>query len=170
MQKRIRLEIKDKNVTVFTKMPNAFQSAVLAKVVLENLLKYITAFKTHRQLSQIEFLEKRVNDSEDRYKQAQQNFARYKDNALGIIFQSAQTKEQILNNELAIAFNIYNQFTVQLEQARVDLEKETPYFSILEPISIPGSLTDPNINFYVLKYFVIILILTFLIVLFKLFF
>jgi len=170
IKSRIKLEIKDKNVTVFTKMPNAFQSAVLAKVVLENLLKYITAFKTHRQLSQIEFLEKRVNDSEDRYKQAQQNFARYKDNALGIIFQSAQTKEQILNNELAIAFNIYNQFTVQLEQARVDLEKETPYFSILEPISIPGSLTDPNINFYVLKYFVIILILTFLIVLFKLFF
>ena len=108
IKSRIKLEIKDKNVTVFTKMPNAFQSAVLAKVVLENLLKYITAFKTHRQLSQIEFLEKRVNDSEDRYKQAQQNFARYKDNALGIIFQSAQTKEQILNNELALEYLIHD--------------------------------------------------------------
>jgi len=170
MKSRIRLEIKDKNVTVFTKMPNAFQSAVLAKVVLENLLKYITAFKTHRQLNQIEFLEKRVNDSEERYKQAQQNFARYKDNALGIIFQSAQTREQILTNELTIAFNIYNQFTVQLEQAKADLKKETPYFSILEPISIPGSQLEPSFSTFLIKYLVIFISITFLTVLYKLIF
>lgn len=169
MKKRIRLEIKDKNVTVYTKMPNAFQSAVVGKAVLENLLRYITAFKTHKQLSQIEFLEKRVNDSEQRYKKAQQNFAGYKDNTLGIILQSAQTREQILNNELTIAFNIYNQFTVQLEQAKVDLKKETPYFSILEPISIPGTQLEPSFSTFLIKYLVIFISVTFLIVLYKLF-
>lgn len=169
MKKRIRLEIKDKNVTVYTKMPNAFQSAVVGKAVLENLLRYITAFKTHKQLSQIEFLEKRVNDSEQRYKKAQQNFAGYKDNTLGIILQSAQTREQILNNELTIAFNIYNQFTVQLEQSKVDLKKETPYFSILEPISIPGTQLEPSFSTFLIKYLVIFISVTFLIVLYKLF-
>ena len=170
MQKRIRLEIKDKNVTVYTKMPNAFQSAVVGKAVLENLLRYITAFKTHRQLTQIEFLEKRVFDSENRYKKALQNIAGYKDNTLGIILQSAQTREQILNNELTIAFNIYNQFSVQLEQAKVDLKKETPYFSILEPISIPGSQLEPRLSTFFIKYLVVFIGVTFLIVLYKLFF
>ena len=170
MKRRIRLEIKDKNVTVYTKMPNAFQSAVVSKVVLENLLRYITAFKTHKQLNQIEFLEKRVYDSEERYKKAQQNFAGYKDNTLGIILQSAQTREQILNNELTIAFNIYNQFSVQLEQAKVDLKKETPYFSILEPISIPVTPIEPNIVTYIIKYLAIFLSVTFLILIYKLFF
>jgi uncharacterized protein involved in exopolysaccharide biosynthesis len=170
MKKRIRLEIKDKNVTVYTKMPNAFQSAVVGKAVLENLLKYITAFKTHKQLSQIEFLEKRVIDSEERYKKAQQNFAGYKDNTLGIFLQSAQTREQILNNELSIAFNIYNQFAIQLEQAKVELNKETPYFSILEPITIPGSPSDPNLINCIIKHLAIFVILTFIIVLYKLFF
>lgn len=170
MQKRIRLEIKDKNVTVYTKMPNAFQSAVVGKAVLENLLRYITAFKTYKQLNQIEFLEKRVYDSEERYKKAQQNFAVYKDNTLGIILQSAQTREQILNNELTIAFNIYNQFSVQLEQAKVDLKKETPYFSILEPISIPGSQLEPSLSTFFIKYLVIFISVTFIIVLYKLFF
>jgi uncharacterized protein involved in exopolysaccharide biosynthesis len=170
MKKRIRLEIKDKNVTVYTKMPNPFQSAVVGKAVLENLLRYITAFKTHKQLSQIEFLEKRVNDSEERYKKAQQNFAGYKDNTLGIILQSAQTREQILNNELTVAFNIYNQFSVQLEQAKVDLKKETPYFSILEPISIPGSQLEPSLSTFLIKYLVFFIGLIFLIVLYKLLF
>jgi hypothetical protein len=111
-----------------------------------------------------------VNDSEERYKKAQQNFAGYKDNTLGIILQSAQTREQILNNELTIAFNIYNQFTVQLEQAKGDLKKETPYFSILEPISIPESRIEPNLTSTLIKYSAIFLSLTFLIILYKLFF
>jgi hypothetical protein len=170
MKKRIRLEIKDKNVTVYTKMPNAFQSAVVGKAVLENLLRYITAFKTHKQLTQIEFLEKRVNDSEERYKKAQLNYAGYKDNSLGIILQTAQTREQILNNELTIAFNIYNQFTVQLEQARVDLKKETPYFSILDPISIPCAQIEPSFPNFLVKYFTIFIGTVFLIILYKLFF
>ena len=170
MQKRIRLEIKDKNVTVYTKMPNAFQSAVVGKAVLENLLRFITAFKTHRQLTQIEFLEKRVFDSENRYKKALQNIAGYKDNTLGIILQSAQTREQILNNEVTMSFNLYNQFTVQLEQAKVDLKKETPYFSILEPISIPGTQLEPSFSTFFIKYLVIFIGLIFLIVLHKLFF
>jgi hypothetical protein len=170
MQKRIRLEIKDKNVTVYTKMPNAFQSAVVGKAVLENLLRFITAFKTHRQLTQIEFLEKRVFDSENRYKKALQNIAGYKDNTLGIILQSAQTREQILNNEVTMSFNLYNQFTVQLEQAKVDLKKETPYFSILETISIPGTQLEPSFSTFFIKYLVIFIGLIFLIVLHKLFF
>lgn len=151
-------------------MPNAFQSAVVGKAILENLLRYITAFRTHKQLNQIEFLEKRVSDSEDRYKKAQQNFAGYKDITLGIILQSAQTREQILNNELTIAFNIYNQFAIQLEQAKVDLKKETPYFSILEPISIPGSQIEPSFFSLLMKYLAIFISFTFFIVLYKLFF
>jgi hypothetical protein len=170
MKKRIRLVIKDKNVTVYTKMPNAFQSAVVGKAVLENLLRYITAFKTYKQLNQIEFLEKRVYDSEEKYKKAQLNFAGYKDNTLGIILQSAQTKEQILNNELTIAFNIYNQFSVQLEQARVDLKKETPYFSILEPIVIPDSQIQPSLLIFIIMYLAIFMSITFLIILHKLFY
>jgi hypothetical protein len=170
MKKRIRLELKDKNVIVYTKMPTGFLSAIVDKMVLENLLNYITAFKTHKQLTQIEFLERRVIESEEKYKRAQQNFAGYKDNTLGIILQSAQTREQILNNELSIAFNIYNQFAVQFEQAKVDLKKETPYFSILEPITIPGAPIEPSISSYIIKYLALFVSGAFIIVLYKLFF
>ena len=169
MKKRIRLEIKDKNVVVFTKMPDAFLSAIVGKMVLENLLKYITSFKTHKQLSQIEFLQKRVDEALQKYKIAQQNFAGYKDNTLGIFLQSAQTREQILNNELSIAFSIYNQFAIQLEQAKVELNKATLYFSILEPITIPGSPSEPNLISYIIKHLAILITLTFIIVLFKIF-
>ena len=88
---------------------------------------------------------------------------------MGIFLQSAQTREQILNNELSIAFSIYNQFAIQLEQAKVELNKATLYFSILEPITIPGSPSEPNLISYIIKHLAILITLTFIIVLFKIF-
>jgi capsule polysaccharide export protein KpsE/RkpR len=170
MKSRIKLEIKDRNLTVTTKMPNPFQSAIVGKIALENLLKFITAFKTHKQISQILYLQERVIESEERYKIAQKRFAGYKDNSLGIIIQSAQTNEQVLNNELSVAFNIYNQFSVQLEQAKIELKKETPYFSILEPISIPNAAIEPSITYFFIKYLLIFILISLSIIVYKLFF
>ena len=170
MKNRIKLEIKDRNLTVITKMPNPFQSAIVGKIALENLLKFITAFKTHKQISQISYLQERVVESEERYKIAQKRFGGYKDVSLGIIIQSAQTNEKVLNNELSIAFNIYNQFSVQLEQAKIELKKETPYFSILEPISIPNTAIDPSITYFLIKYLLIFILISLSIIVYKLFF
>lgn len=170
MKSRIKLEIKDRNLTVTTKMPKPFQSAIVGKIALENLLKFITAFKTHKQISQISYLQERVVESQDRYKIAQKRFGGYKDNSLGIIIQSAQTNEQVLNNELSIAFNIYNQFSVQLEQAKIELKKETPYFSILEPISIPNAAIEPSITYFLIKYLLLFILISLSIIVYKLFF
>jgi hypothetical protein len=167
MKSRIKLEIKDRNLTVLTKMPNSFQSAIVGKIALENLLKFITAFKTHKQISQISYLQERVIESEERYKIAQKRFAGYKDNSLGIIIQSAQTNEQVLNNELSVAFNIYNQFSVQLEQAKIELKKETPYFSILEPISIPVISSEPQFATLLLKYLSVFFAVTIILIIYK---
>jgi hypothetical protein len=170
MKSRIKLEVKDRNLTVTTKMPNPFQSAIVGKIALENLLKFITAFKTHKQISQISYLQERVVESQERYKIAQKRFGGYKDNSLGIIIQSAQTNEQVLNNELSIAFNIYNQFSVQLEQAKIELKKETPYFSILETISIPNTAIEPSITYFLIKYLLIFILISLSIIVYKLFF
>lgn len=170
MKSRIKLEIKDRNLTVLTKMPNSFHSAIVGKIALENLLKFITAFKTHKQISQISYLQERVAESEERYRNAQKRFAGYKDNSLGLILESAQTNQQVLNNELSIAFNIYNQFSVQLEQSKIELKKETPYFSILEPISIPNTVVEPSLSYFLIKYLLIFILTSLSIIVYKLFF
>lgn len=170
ISERIRLDSKDNTISVYVKMPTPFLSAIVGKLVLERLLVYISSMGTYKQKSNIDYLSKRLSEAEFVYKIAQKKYAGYNDNTLGIIFESAQTNRQILNNELSVAFNLYNQFAIQLEQAKIDLKKETPYFSILEPISIPTSSIDPNIFSFSIKFLVIFISLTFLFLLYKLFF
>lgn len=167
--KRIRIEIKDKTLTVFVKMPTPYLSAVVGKLVLERLLLYTSSMQMHKHNVNIEYLERRLSEAELKYKNSQRRFAGYKDNSLGVIFESAQTNNQILSNDMTVAFNLLNQFAVQLEQAKIDQKKETPYFSILEPIAIPSEPIEPSKTSFILKSLALLLALNFLFIVFKLF-
>jgi hypothetical protein len=167
LEKRIRIEVKDNTVSVFVKMPTPYLSAIVGKLVLERLLIYVSSLGTFKQKSDIEYLSQRLYEAEANYKLAQQKYAGYKDNSLGVIFESAQTNSQLLSNNLTIAFNVYNQLAVQYEQAKLELKKETPYFSILEPISIPSAPIEPSLIKFIIFTIGIIVFVIFIIILFK---
>ena len=152
LRSKIKIEIQGRNLILKTEMNDPYQSAVLCKLVLIKLFNFIEDFKTYKQKQNLLIIGDRFKEAELRYKEAQMRLANYKDKSAGIIFQSAQTTEQLLNNDLSISFNIYNQFATQFEQAKVDLKKETPYFSIIEPINIPDESTF-NYTKTIIKYY-----------------
>jgi uncharacterized protein involved in exopolysaccharide biosynthesis len=155
IKNRIKLEIKDRNCIISVTMADKYLSALTCQVVLKKLTEYITYYKTQKQIDNISFIQIRFNEAKTKYEETQKKLANYKDNSLGMIFQSAQTREQILSNEMSVAFNIYNQLSVQLELSKLELKKETPVFSFLEPIKIPESSTSGN---YFKKLFLFLLI------------
>jgi hypothetical protein len=144
IKNRIKLELKDGKYIISVTMGDRYISAITCQVVLKKLIEYITFYKTQKQVDNISFIQKRYEEAKFKYELSQKNLANYKDNSLGMIFQSSQIKEQILSNEMSVAFNIYNQLSVQLEQSKLELKKESPVFSFLEPIKIPEASTSGN--------------------------
>lgn len=161
---RIKVNVEDGAVNVSVKMPDSFIAAAVNKLLLEQLINYVTSFNTVKQRTNIEFLERRFTESKIVYMEKQQSLAGLRDNNLGVIFQSAQTRQEVLANELTIAFNIYNQFAVQLEAAKIDLKKETPLFRVLEPISLPSPQVEPSFSSTLIKYILFAVVLSFLMV------
>jgi hypothetical protein len=142
---RIKFTQAGKMITLSVKMPDPRLSAEATKTVLNLMIKYITKFKVGKQLENLSFLEARTAEAEVKYKEAQQRLAGFKDNNYHVIYQSIQAREQQLQNEFTLAFSVYNQFVTQLEQARIQLKKETPLFTVVEPVYIPEAVsTDPN--------------------------
>lgn len=164
LRPRIKVKVADGEVTVSVKMPDSFLAAAVNKILLEQLINYVTAFKTMKQRTSIDFLQRRFAESKGEYMAQQQSLAGLKDNSLGVIFQSAQTRQQVLENELTIAFNVYNQFAVQLEAAKIELKKETPLFRVLEPISLPSPQVEPSFSSTIIKYILFAIVLSFLMV------
>jgi hypothetical protein len=167
VKSRISVNFIGKKCIVRVKMPTPILSAIVSKLVVEKLTNYIELYKTTKQRDNIIYLQKRFDESELKYKQSQQKLANFKDNSLGLIFQSVQTREQVYTNELTINFNIYNQFAMQLEQAKIDLKKETPLFSVIEPITIPTSNFEPLFIKLFIKYLFVSFALSFLLIIYS---
>lgn len=149
---KILIDVKGNLCVLKVKMKDPFLSAVVSKLVLEKLIEYVTYYKTNKLRNNFNYLQERIAESEIKYKSAQSNLAAFKDRNIGSIFQSSQVSEQVLNNEVSSTFAIYNQLKGQIEQAKLELKKETPLFSVLEPISISDIPSDPKLNELILIY------------------
>jgi uncharacterized protein involved in exopolysaccharide biosynthesis len=144
LSSRIKLTQLGKLSTLYVKMPEASLSAEVNKVVLELLIKYAIRIKASKQLENVEFLEARTAEAEVKYKDSQRKAAQFKDNNYNVIFQSVQIQENVLQNNFVLYSNIYNQLVAQLEQAKIQLKKDSPLFTVLEPVYIPSQIATDN--------------------------
>lgn len=162
LSNRIKLKQNGKLSTLLVKMPEAKLSAQVNKLVLELLTKYAIRFKVSKQLENVEFLEARTKEAEAKYKESQQKVANFKDNNYNVVFQSVQSRESVLQNEFLLYSGIYNQLVSQLEQAKIQLKKDSPLFTVVEPVYIPEEVASDNskINSYGLKGLIVALVIS----------
>ncbi len=141
---RIRLTQSGKLSTLSVKMPDPKLSASVNKTVFELLIKYAIRFKVSKQIENVNFLEARTKEAEVNYKVSQKRVANFKDNNYNVVFQGVLTEESVLQNNFVLYSAIYNQLSSQLEQAKIQLKKDSPLFTVVEPIYIPDQVAIDN--------------------------
>lgn len=144
LKSRILIEDKMKLLELKVSMPEALVAAKVNAIVFQRLIDYVTNYKTAKQKVNLEFIAERVIEAEDKFQQAQMKLASYRDSNQGMISRRAMTKEEQLQFEFNIAFNIYNSMKQELEQATIQLKKDTPIFTVMEKASIPLGPSKPN--------------------------
>jgi uncharacterized protein involved in exopolysaccharide biosynthesis len=144
IKKRIILDEKGKIIKLTVSMPEPMIAAQVNNLVLESLISYVTEYKTEKQRLSLEFIEERVEESEKKFEEAQMRLASFRDLNQGIISQRLRTREEQLQFEFNIAYNIYNTLKQELEQTAIQLKKETPVFTVLEKAAIPLGASTPN--------------------------
>lgn len=144
LKKRIQIEQKGKLFRLNVMMPEPLIAAEVNTMVLDLLINYVTEYKVGKQKRNIEFIEDRVEESGEKFSEAQMKLASFRDSNQGVISQRVRTREEQLEFEFNIAYNVYNSLKQELEQARIQLKKETPIFTPLEKPSIPLGAAKPN--------------------------
>lgn len=144
LKNRILIEQKGKMIRLNVSMPEPLIAAQVNSMLLERLIDYVTEYKIGRQRRNIEFIEERVLETEKKFNEAQMKLASFRDGNQGLISQRAITKEEQLQFEFNIAYNVYNILKQELEQATIQLKKETPIFTVLEKAAVPLGPSKPN--------------------------
>ena len=141
-------------VSVSVTLPDNVAAAAVTEYTIEELTEYLTEYRTGKVLRDLIFVEEQLVMAKVRFEEAQQALAAFRERYQGSLSIRNQTEEQRLQSEYQVAFNLYNGFTQQFEEARLKVQEETPVFKTLEPVQVP--LNDETSGAMILLVFIML--------------
>ncbi|MFC3415224.1 Wzz/FepE/Etk N-terminal domain-containing protein [Algoriphagus hitonicola] len=139
--------LKEGIVTLSVTMSDPILAAQIAKLVERELQDELIAFKVADAKVQYEFIQKQYDEKKEEFEKSQSRLANFKDRNQGLVTAFAQTELQRLESEFNLVFSVYSDLAKQLEQAKIQVSKNTPIFSVIDPVSVPQSKSGPNMLF-----------------------
>lgn len=140
----LEVEKKDGYLTLVVRMPEALAAAQIAQKAQELLQRDITKFKVEKSQANLEFIQERYNIAKAEAEGYQVNIAVNTDRYKSLTSSVPQVTNTRIQSKYGIANNVYLELAKQLEQAKIQVKKDTPVFTIIEPVSVPLEKSRPN--------------------------
>lgn len=118
-------------------MQDPLVAALVTDTVLNKLKEHIIDYRISKAEEDCRYYEKLYNESQDNFYKAQKAYAEYLDANKNIILRSVQIEGERLQNEMNLAYNVYNQMAGQLQMGRAKVQEAKPMFTIIEPATVP---------------------------------
>lgn len=146
LKDRITLTVDKKTgiITLTSRMQSPEISASIADTLTTYLQSYIINYRTQKARQDLAFTEKLYSEAKKDYSDAQQKYAKYLDENQNVILASYRVNQEKLQNEMTLAYSVYNQVAQQLQLAKVKVQDITPVYTIIQPATIPLVPTKPN--------------------------
>lgn len=130
--------------TITVTMQDAVVAALVADSVVAKLQDYVTAYRIKKAAVDCAYWEKLYKEKQEEYYKAQQKYADYTDGNKSLFTQRSKIEGERLQNEMNLAYQVYNQTATQLQMAQGKLQEAKPVFAIVEPATVPLRPSAPR--------------------------
>ncbi len=142
---KIKIEIEGRLIKLSVRMPEPLIAAELNTIVFDKILDYVTSYKIEKQKINLTFIGESAVEAEGNYKRAQLNLASFRDTNQGIISQRASTKEELLEAEFNLSFQLYSTLKQEFENSKIELKRQTPVFSSFQDAIVPNTTANTTL-------------------------
>lgn len=125
-------------------MPEPLVAAQLAQKAQDLLQRYITEFKIEKAKANLDFIQGRYNETKSEFEKAQVSLATVNDKNKNFTSGLPRIETDRIQTRYTIAFSLFQELAKQLEQAKIQVKKETPVFTIVEPVTVPSEKSKPK--------------------------
>lgn len=140
----VSVDKKTSLISLSVTMQDPLISATMTDTVMAKLQDYITEYRTNKARHDLEFTQKLYDEAQKKYYDAQQTYADYVDMNQNISLRSVQTRQERLQNEMNLAYNLYNQTAQQLQLAKAKVQENTPVYTIVQAATVPLKASKPS--------------------------
>jgi hypothetical protein len=140
----LSLNEKEGFVTLEFSDKDKYVAAEVAERAKELLQERIIEFKNQSARELLVFTTRQYEENRADYERLQDSLAIFKDQNLNISSSLYQNRLDRLERELNIASSVAEQLASQVEQAKLQVNKDTPVFTIIEPVTVPFERSAPK--------------------------
>ena len=119
-------------------------AAQLTQITQNLLQEKIIEFKNQSSNEMLDFAIKQYDENKNSYEKLQDERAIFVDKNINISSSLFQNKLDRIESEVNISESIVQQLASQVEQAKLQVNKNTPVFTTIKPVTIPFDRSAPN--------------------------
>lgn len=131
-------------ITIYVEDTDALVCATVTDSVRQKLQDFMTAYRTNKARTDLEYLEKMRNQVFAQYKEAQSRLTRFVDSNLDLFTARDKAHRDDLQNEVDLYANSYNNLCTQIQLSEAKVQAKTPAFTILQSATVPIKPTGPH--------------------------
>jgi uncharacterized protein involved in exopolysaccharide biosynthesis len=140
----VRFDRKTSVISITGEMPDPYAAADLVQTASQLLMQRIIEYEARKAGEQLRFIEGQYRQSRTRYDEAQRNLAEFEDRNRMLVSAVAQIQRERLQREKDVAYQVVQQLTTELEQARIKEHQDTPVFTVIEHVTVPNEHSSPK--------------------------
>ncbi len=138
------VDVEEGVISLSASMPFPRMAAEMTAYAGEELKQQLTTLRVKSAKQELSYIQKAYNEKQAAFDSAHHALALYRDQNADLNSAVALTEQQALETKYNLAFNVYNEMAKQLELAKLKVQKETPDFSVIEPIRVPEIKSGPS--------------------------
>lgn len=124
------------------------QDPLISAIIVDSasilLKEYITNYRTSKARNDLKYTQKLFTDAKAQYIRSQERYAAYSDANEDVVLESFRAKQDEMENEMQLRYNIYTQVVQQLQVAKAKLQERTPVYAVIEPATVPVRASAPK--------------------------
>jgi uncharacterized protein involved in exopolysaccharide biosynthesis len=162
LENNLSLSINEKEgfITISYTDNNKNVAAQVTQIAQNLLQEKIIEFKNKSSKEMLDFATKQYSEKKEYYEKLQDERAVFVDKNINISSSLFQNKLNRLDSEVNISESIVQQLASQVEQAKLQVNKDTPVFTTIKPVTIPFKRTAPKRSLIVIGFALMGLVLS----------
>ena len=154
LENNLSLSINEKEgfITISYTDNNKNVAAQVTQIAQNLLQEKIIEFKNKSSKEMLDFATKQYSYKKESYEKLQDERAVFVDKNINISSSLFQNKLSRLDSEVNISESIVQQLASQVEQAKLQVNEDTPVFTTIKPVTIPFERSAPKRSLIVIVF------------------
>ena len=133
----LAVDKKEGYITLSVTGSEPIQTAELAMKAQQLLSDEVVRFRTDKSQRELDYIQARYNEIKQEAESYQTMMATISDRSQNMLTSKSRIEMERIRSKYTVANTVYAEMAKQLEQAKMQVKKDTPVITVIQPVTVP---------------------------------